>query len=66
MIIGLTKIQKKQKLEALYEWRPYYSLFPTKLDDGRWVWLQTIERRLDAWVVENLGFKTYRYRLKLP
>lgn len=27
-------------------WNKYFSLFPEKLNDGRWVWMETIERRL--------------------
>lgn len=41
------------------DWHPIFALFPRSLDDGRIVWLQTIERRRDPTGM----FLRWNYRL---
>lgn len=45
MIWGRTKQQAHDRLRALNQWQPWFAWHPVQLDDGRWAWLRTVERR---------------------
>jgi len=53
-------IAREKRLER---WHPVFAFVPHKTDAGRWLWLETAERRLDH-RTPLLGSPVWRWREK--
>lgn len=40
-----------------YQWRPAFAWLPSKLTDGRWVWLEPVER---------ISYRAYEIPVRTP
>ena len=63
MIWGLSTEERVAINAHKRQWHPYYLWLPRQLEDGRWAWLEAVERRA---VYEGYWFEfTWSYRRKL-
>ena len=63
MIWGSTYSEKYEKRLRTWKWQPWYAWYPVRLECARWVWLETIERRIDSVYGafgEYIAYVTYR------
>lgn len=51
-------LEKSRRLR-LGNWHRYYPIFPRRLIDGRWVWFEEIERRIN-FSLSSIGRREYR------
>lgn len=57
MFFGPTHKEYFDAKKALEEWHDHYAILPVRLEDGRFAWLEKIQRKLGAYGV-------WKYRAK--
>lgn len=51
--------EREKEIDLLRQWHSWFAWFPVLLNNGRYVWLETIERRrahyVDIWFYREIG-----------
>ena len=51
-----------EKWERLSQWHLWFAWRPVRLDDGRWAWLEWLDRRIEGLFCLDEWFTTRYYR----
>lgn len=50
-----------EKFKQLNEWRPWFAWRPVRVDDNRWAFWETVERRIEHIVFVRIRLWSYRF-----
>lgn len=60
MIFGMTHSERTAKQNLKRQWKRHFAIFPVRLENGQFAWLQWVERKKCKKVYRSGYFRYYR------